>query len=339
MMRRLMTVFTIAALLSQLTPARAQSFDEEHLYAVLVNGGRNKLTNHERYWNDCSFLYQTLRHTYRVPKRNITVLMSDGGDPEEDMLRADYRGFLSSPVDLDGDGLQDVDYSATEQALNHVLVKLSRELTADDHLFIFIVDHGGSHDHESDSFIWLWNDIQLSDRHFGLLISLFDIGSINILMGQCYSGGFIDNLMYDRLIITTACGGDEQSWTSPDKTYDEFVYHWTCAVNGADEFGNPINADTDGDGEVSMAEAFEYARSHDRVNETPLFVSQPDDLGSRWAFSNPNNGPTDIQEELPADSEPVESWSLSGIRNQGDSNNGVYIIRQGKRTRKVIRKK
>lgn len=330
---------SIVALLLQVSPVKAQRFDEEHLYAVIINGGRNKLTNHERYWNDCSFLYQTLRHVYRIPKRNITVMMSDGGNPEEDLLKADLRGFISSPVDLDGDGLQDVDYPATEQALNHVLVKLSRELTADDHLFIFIVDHGGSHDHESDSFIWLWNDIQLSDRHFGLLISLFDIGSINILMGQCYSGGFIDNLMYDRLIITTACGGDEQSWTSPDKTYDEFVYHWTCAVNGADELGNPINADTDGDGEVSMAEAFEYARSHDRVNETPLFVSQPDDLGSRWAFSNPNNGPTDIQEELPADSEPVESWSLSGIRNQGDSNNGVYIIRQGKRTRKVIRKK
>lgn len=330
---------SIVALLLQVSPVKAQRFDEEHLYAVIINGGRNKLTNHERYWNDCSFLYQTLRHVYRIPKRNITVMMSDGGNPEEDLLKADLRGFISSPVDLDGDGLQDVDYPATEQAINHMMVRLSRQLTTDDHLFVFIVDHGGSKDHVSDSFIWLWDDFQLSDRHFGLLMSLFDIGSINILMGQCYAGGFIDNLMYDRMVITTACGGHEQSWTSPDKTYDEFVYHWTCAVNGADEFGNPINADTDGNGEVSMAEAFEYARSHDRVNETPLFVSQPDDLGSRWAFSNPNNGPTDIQEELPADSEPVESWSLSGIRNQGDSNNGVYIIRQGKRTRKVIRKK
>lgn len=330
---------SIVALLLQVSPVKAQRFDEEHLYVVIINGGRNKLTNHERYWNDCSFLYQTLRHVYRIPKRNITVMMSDGGNPEEDLLKADLRGFISSPVDLDGDGLQDVDYPATEQAINHVMVRLSRQLTTDDHLFVFIVDHGGSKDHESDSFIWLWDDFQLSDRHFGLLMSLFDIGSINILMGQCYAGGFIDNLMYDRMVITTACGGHEQSWTCPDRPYDEFVYHWICAVNGADEMGNSVDADSNGDGEVSMAEAFEYAKSHDRVNETPLFVSQPDDLGSRWAFSNPNNGPTDIQEELPADSEPVESWSLSGIRNQGDSNNGVYIIRQGKRTRKVIRKK
>lgn len=51
-----MTVFTIAALLLQQTPVRAQGSGQEHLYAVLINGGRNKLTNHERYWNDCSFL-------------------------------------------------------------------------------------------------------------------------------------------------------------------------------------------------------------------------------------------------------------------------------------------
>ena len=331
--------FSIVALLLQMSPVKAQRFDEERLYAVIINGGRNKLTNHERYWNDCSFLYQTLRHVYRIPKRNITVMMSDGGDPEEDMLKADLRGFTSSPVDLDGDGLQDVDYPATEQAVNHVMVRLSRLLTTDDHLFVFIVDHGGSKDRESDSFIWLWDDFQLTDRHFGLLMSLFDIGSINILMGQCYAGGFIDNLMYDRMVITTACGGHEQSWTSPDKPYDEFVYHWTCAVNGADEKGNRIDADTNGDGEVSMAEAFEYASNHDRVNETPLFVSQPQDLGSRWSFSNPGNIPTDFMEQRTDDNEPAEIWSLSGIRSQSSSANGVYIMHQGKKTRKVIRKK
>ena len=41
-MRSLMTVFTIAALLLQLTPVRAQGSDQEHLYAVLINGGRDR---------------------------------------------------------------------------------------------------------------------------------------------------------------------------------------------------------------------------------------------------------------------------------------------------------
>ena len=61
------------------------------VHAIIISGGMNKLMNHERYWNDCSFLYRTLSQTYRVPKRNIIVLMSDGGDPEEDMLKADAR--------------------------------------------------------------------------------------------------------------------------------------------------------------------------------------------------------------------------------------------------------
>ena len=29
-----------------------QEVGTDHLYAILVNGGRNRLTNHERYWND-----------------------------------------------------------------------------------------------------------------------------------------------------------------------------------------------------------------------------------------------------------------------------------------------
>ena len=335
-MRSLMTVFTIAVLLLQLTPVRAQGSDQEHLYAVLINGGRNKLTNHERYWNDCSFLYRTLSQTYRVPKRNITVLMSDGGAPEEDMLKADARGFASSSTDLDGDGWQDVDYPATEQALAFVFLNLSKKLTTDDHLFVFIVDHGGSKDRENDSYIWLWNDQQLSDRHLALLLNQFDIGSFNILMGQCYSGGFMDDLIREGRIMTTACSGSEQSWTSPDKPYDEFVYHWTCAINGADETGLPVDADTDGDGEVSMAEAFEYARSHDRVNETPQYASEPEALGAKWTFRHPSYIRTDHMGIRADRSEPVETWSLSGVR-MNSASRGVYIQRQGNKTRKVIR--
>lgn len=337
-MRRVIITFTIATLLLQLVPMRVKGQESSHLYAVLVNGGRNRLTNHERYWNDCALLYRTLRQSFHIPKRNITVLMSDGGDPAEDMLRADARGFASSSPDLDGDGQPDIDYAATELAFGNVLIKLSKTLTINDHLFLFIVDHGGSTDKEKDSFIWLWNDQQMQDYSLGMLLGLFDIGSTNILMGQCYAGGFIDNILYNRTIITTACSGSEQSWMSPDKPYDEFVYHWICAVNGADEHGNAVNADTNGDGQVSMAEAFEYAKSHDRVNETPQYLSQPEELGTWWSFGTASNdGISEAPQWQPADFEPAEAWSLSGIRRQDPSCHGVYILRQGGKTRKVVR--
>ena len=323
----------MALVMLQSVSVCSQNVEKGHLYAVLVNGGRNRLTNHERYWDDCSFLYRTLRQTYHIPKHNIIVLMSDGGDPAEDMLRADARGFKSSPTDLDGDGQSDVDYAATEQTLSQTLIKLSKQLTVKDHLFLFIVDHGGSRDKERDSFIWLWGDKQLSDKHLGLLLNLFDIGSMNILMGQCYSGGFYDDLIGDHRIVTTACKGDEQSWTCPDKAYDEFVYHWICAVNGADEAGNLVNADINGDGQISMEEAYDYAMNHDRVNESPMYDSRPWELGRLWTF---NNIATDIGLSTDSD-QPVEIWSLSGVHHQNSPKHGVYILRQGNKTRKVIK--
>ena len=70
--------------------------------------------------------------------------MSDGGGSYEDMLQTDGRGFKSSPVDLDGDGQSDVDYPATSQTLVNVLFNMSLHLGADDHLFLYIIDHGGS---------------------------------------------------------------------------------------------------------------------------------------------------------------------------------------------------
>lgn len=45
----------------------------DHIFAVVLSGGHNKLTNYERYWNDCAFLYSTLRQTYRIPQQ-VTLL-------------------------------------------------------------------------------------------------------------------------------------------------------------------------------------------------------------------------------------------------------------------------
>ena len=335
--RALALVIVISSWLPWQATVLAQSIEPARLYAVIVNGGRNKLTNHERYWNDCAFLYRTLRHTYHIPQRNITVLMSDGGAKEDDMIRADGWGFRSSPTDLDGDGQPDVDNPAKREILVSVLYDLSKKLTTDDHLFLFIVDHGGSTDHQSDSFIWLWNDEKMEDYALALLLRLFNVASMNILMGQCYSGGFMEELAREGRVMSTSCCGNEQSWASPNHKYDEFVYHWICAINGADETGHPVNADADNNGEVSMAEAFEYARSHDRANETPQYASWPEQLGEQWTFAKANLGTLGIREVQAESNGPEEIWTLSGVRCQDTSKHAVYILRQGGKTKKVIR--
>ena len=54
-------LITIMALSALAGAADTVAQEAGELYAVLLSGGRNRLTNHERYWNDCAFLYRTLR--------------------------------------------------------------------------------------------------------------------------------------------------------------------------------------------------------------------------------------------------------------------------------------
>ena len=336
-MRRLLLVIVMTVLLLQGATISVQGAERGRLYAVLVNGGRNRLTNHERYWNDCAFLYRTLRQTYHIPKRNITVLMSDGGLSGDEMLREDGRGFVSSPTDLDGDGESDVNYPATTESFANVLLSMSRRLDEYDHIFLFFMDHGGTYDNREDSFIWLWNDERLNDYYLASLLNRLRVGSINILMGQCYSGGFVSDLMGQGRIIATACSGSEQSSKCPDRSYDEFVYQWTCAVRGADEFGNPVYADSNRDGEVSMLEAFMYAHAHDRVSETPQYVSWPEQLGQQWTFTHANSGMLGISEVETTEQEPSTVWTLSGQRRSSPDGHAVYILRKGGKTRKIVK--
>ena len=120
----------------------------ERTYAVILSGGVNKNSNYERYWNDCSFIYQTLVKRYNIPYDNISVIMSDGTNPAVDMLTTDYR-HISSPLDLDNNGTNDIQYAATLSNVQTVLSELSNELNEDDHLFIFVIDHGGTTDYDS----------------------------------------------------------------------------------------------------------------------------------------------------------------------------------------------
>ena len=105
-------------------------------------------------------------------------------------------------------------------------------------------------------------------------------GSISVVMGQSFSGGFIPHLAKQRRNIATACSGAEYSWAMPPfYTYNEFVYHWTAAVAGYTLCGTGVNADSNNDGYISMKEAFDYAESNDTRSETPQYHSIGQHLG------------------------------------------------------------
>lgn len=232
-------------------------------YAIILSGGVNKLYNYERYWNDCSFIYQTLVNKHGIPKGNIIPIMSDGNNPAADM-NCTMGGFKSQSLDLDFDGIPDISLAATKPNVRKALNSLANKMRKDDHLFVFVIDHGGSDDDISKSYICLWNGERLYDEELALMLKPFTSRLVNVVLGQCYAGGFNDNLEMVGCVVASAAQGNESSWACPDIPYDEFVYQWTCAVNGATHTGEPVVADGDHNGRVTMQEAFEYAELNDR---------------------------------------------------------------------------
>lgn len=255
-------------------------------YAIILSGGINMNMNYERYWNDCSFIYQTLVNKYAIPKNHIEVLMADGQDPAEDMLEARTGNYKSSPLDLDNDGKADIGYAATYANVYNVMNKMQMKLKAEDHLFIFVIDHGGWS--PTGSYICLWNNEQLSDIQMKNLIQPLVAKSVNVsmLLGQCYSGGFVQTCKMPGVVVATACRGDEVSYACGDIPYDEFVYQWTCALNQADHLGNPISSDTDKNNSLTLLEAFEYAKAKDRKAEHPQYSSMPESIGEDLSFNS-----------------------------------------------------
>lgn len=261
----------------------------QRTYAIIISGGVSKLYNYERYWNDCSFIYQTLVNKYGIPKSQVYPIMSDGVNPAAD-VRTATGDFVSQKLDLDNDGVNDIKLAATKANIRNTLSSLVNKMNKDDHLFIYVIDHGGSVDNNTSSYICLWNNESLYDHELANMVEPFcnKFVNVNVVLGQCFAGGFNDNLTKVGCVVASACTGSESSWSCRDIPFDEFVYQWTCAVNEADHNNTALlGADADNNGRVTMEEAFNYAKSHDRMyQEHPKYVSTPLSVGEDLAFNH-----------------------------------------------------
>lgn len=272
-------------------------------YAIILSGGTNKNSNHRRYWNDCSFIYKTLRNKYGLPKNNIYLLMSDGNNPAEDMNYYDSISnqliYLSQDLDLDGDGTNDIELAATKQNLYSTFSNIQNKIKKDDTLLLFVTDHGMLSGQNSE--ICLWNYENINSSELSALISpiLNKQANVSAVFGQCFSGGFIQDLEKIGCVAVSACDKNESSYSFDNDSYDVFLYYWICAINGYDKDGNSVNADKDKNGRISMREAFDYAHEMNNqyisnLNHTPYTIyqhgqysSKPEFLGLDLSFDNP----------------------------------------------------
>jgi len=138
-----------------------------------------------------------------------------------------------------------------------------------------------------------WGDT-IYDDSFTTWLKNHSYHRLIIVMEQCFSGGLIRDMASGgtNRVIMSACGEYEPSRCivrGPyHYLYDEFSFHFTCAIRGADPKGKTINADTNGDHWISMVEAFNYARKKDTAPETPWYEDSGD--GIPHSGSMPNSG-------------------------------------------------
>jgi hypothetical protein len=254
----------------------------EHLWAVVLDGGYDRYSNYTRYWNDLSNIYTTLTKKYGYLDSHILVSCSDGTDPAPDR-----SNNTSSPLDLDHDGDNDIEYSSTYASLESILLGLQAQLTPDDLFFFYATDHGGQ-EQGNIACMWLWNHDRIIDTTFARLTGPIQSRHKIYCLEPCFSGGFIDNLNREGEVVAAACDWDEYSWAcDTEGDFDEFVYHWNGAVRGCYPYsasepwrdGTPVDADINNDNRISMQEAFDYALDHDSRPEAPQYLSTPSYLG------------------------------------------------------------
>ena len=234
---------------NEISEARNQNsaYFTDKYYAILLSGGYNSYNNHARYLNDLREIFRTLKWNYGYQDDHIYVVYADG-----------------SSHDLDGDGTNDIDYSATYSNLQAVVNDINSKIDYSDdaQLFVYVTNHGGQ-ESGTDCTICLYYETTIRDDQFASLMHSIQNYHRWYVFEQCYSGGMIDDLNGAYEIVATASRYDESSWARPGLEYDEFVYHWTAAVRGQTPEGTPVDADADNDCYVSLKEAFDYAKAND----------------------------------------------------------------------------
>lgn len=267
------------------------NIDTSDRWAIIISGGGNQYSNHERYWNDCSAIFSTLKNVYGYKQSNIKVIIADGTNTAVDRRRIDNT-YDSSPLDLDGDGMNDIQYAATKNNVKNVITQVLNSMKISDKLFIFVTDHGGLNSN-NESILYLWNNETITASEFTDVIKnnyKVDRNSkaVHVVMGQCNSGGFASTFESKKLgnySISTACAIDEGSWATSNLLYDEYIYYWISAMAGKNIGNNSdANADTDNDGLVTFYEAYIYARDHDSRNETQQYSTYRNTYGSYYGL-------------------------------------------------------
>lgn len=305
-------------------------------YAVLFSGGWDTANNAPRYSNDTMQMYDVLTDIYGFSESNIYVYQSDGQNAANDSYKYvnSTKTNRSSSWDLDGDGGADIQSgAATFTNLSSRLTTLKSTMTSNDLLYFWVSDHGTTYSQgggKQGSKIYDWGS-SFTDASLASALNGMP-GKGVYVFGQCYAGGFVDDLTGTNRLIVTATGYD-LSWGSENSvntgwyTQDSYltVGNWIDGETFLDPwaYGLAGAADANDDGVVTMEEAFDYAEYYDlghyqenipqgKFAENPQW-DDPSSMGSYLSLNSwllPNEGGT----PEPATIAGVAALIVMGIR-------------------------
>jgi len=242
--------------------------------ALVVNGAIDPRKNHARYWNNTSLAYCTLT---ALGYEKVVVLQSDGRSPAPDRTTRSFMGVVGlgepvdSALDLDGDGDGDVAGPATKAAMQDALQGLGQGLMAGDTLTVMLTDHGQLRlDGLSLRAVAMLWGAELTGAEFdGMLRAAVPPEVwVAVVATQCHSSLFLDEVTRERTVLM-ASGWPLWIWSTQD--YSVFPYHFCQALVQRDlETGAFLAGDEDGDGVVTLGEAFATACRRDHAPEWPV---------------------------------------------------------------------
>ncbi len=278
---------------------------------LMIGGGMNPDNNATAYINDCRYFYDVMAKKGNLPIGCRTYLCFGGGGgcTTSEGTQVPY-GFCYGDRYVD---MQPAKYKNIVDVFDEIC-RDSKDTTgglqnyAISNLIVFITCHGGVD--KKGGYINLWSGYSYEynkwEKHklyaYELKQMLDSINSLHqtIILGNCYSGTFVETLKAPGRVIISACGPDEESHggsvSDTGYNFNYFVNHFTNAINGADYLGNLVDADYDHDGSVSLKEAYDYARvratadagqkEHAMYSSTPSWVGNDITIGKYRDHSN-----------------------------------------------------
>ena len=290
-----------AALLCSPCPADAADAPPP-FYALLVAGGPDVESNAAQIEGHVHFVAGTLPASARR-----VVLFADGRSDKASVSYADTSALAEARRALavllaDHDAEVPIlnrapalgvplDGSARLADLRRALGKLSAEATRQPGpLLLYFAGHGNqSEKKDQDTAYDLWESERLKVRTLADEVARLPRQMpVVLVMAQCFSGAFA-NLLFAHgdpdgeptgqdLIGFFSAAKDREaagcSYATERADYQDFSSYFFGALCGHDRFGGTVTgADYDGDGSVSLHEAFCYALVHDQSADTPVCTS------------------------------------------------------------------